>query len=393
MATTLYLRGIDATGVVPNAKQSADTITDDLASTWGEYATPAQMTTTAGSANQTNSGTVAASPNPRYEHYGTWVSPAMAGGQQLSGTVTIGLSMNEARVKQNVLPRVYIYLWNADDTIGSDVLAVVDSATEVGVAYALATYFSGTAISTVDVAEGDRIVIEIEGNCDPTESVSCDHGIQFDGAAAGTYGSYVTFSDDILWYSVGGVATTDVNAVTTDTFNLKNRAALNTTIDALTTTTMSAGQRHATSCTSANAVTTTTFGVGQTAALAFTVDALSTVTDLLGIRHSVATEVNSVTTTSFTSGISQALAFIVNALSSITDLDLHQALLHALGCQVDALSITDISLSVTAGETEVACEVNAVSATEIELTKVGAATLVLTAVQHETHIDLTWVAA
>ena len=144
-----------------------------------------------------------------------------------------------------------------------------------------------------------------------------------------------------------------------------------TACDSVTTTTINASQRHATTMAACDSVTTTTFGAGKTAALAFTVDALSAVTDLLGLRVPVATEVNSVSVSTFGATIAAALEWTCAALSSITDL----------------------SLSTAAGETEIECEVNAVSATEIDLTKVGAATLVLTAVQHETHIDLSWVAA
>ena len=157
MATTFYLRHTTATGVVPNAKQSADTITNDFASSIATYADPADMTTAAGSTNSVNTGTGTGGETQHYSHYGTWVSPAL-GTQTISGTVTIGLSMVEGNAKQNNNPRVKIYRWLADDTKGTDLL-LATSATEVAntTTYALDTYWSAQAITSVDFVDGESI--------------------------------------------------------------------------------------------------------------------------------------------------------------------------------------------------------------------------------------------
>jgi len=204
-ATTFYLRDIPATGVVPNAKQSADTITDDFATTNATYAAPAQMLETAGSGTFSNTGTGTSTADLHYTHYGTWVTNALAA-QTVDGTVTIGLSMLETNAKQNLFPRVKIYRWYANDTYASDLLALTDSGTEVGTTASLVTYFSTTAITSRTFDEGDRIVIEIEDSSDPTETAARIHTLQYGGAAAGAYGSYVTFSDTITYPAVAPVA-------------------------------------------------------------------------------------------------------------------------------------------------------------------------------------------
>lgn len=204
-ATTYYLRDIPATGVVPNAKQSADTITDDFATTNATYAAPAKMLETDGSGTFSNSGTGTSTADLHYSHYGTWVSDPVAA-QEISGTVTIGLSMLETRAKQNNMPRVKIYRWYANDTYASDLLALIASGTEVGITASLVTYFSSTAITTRTFNEGDRIVIEIEDSADPAETYAVTHALQYGGTASGAYGSYVTFSDTITYPAVAPVA-------------------------------------------------------------------------------------------------------------------------------------------------------------------------------------------
>ena len=54
MATKFYLRSATAIGVVPNAKQSSDTILDDFATSYAQYATPSKMLTTAGTGTIAN---------------------------------------------------------------------------------------------------------------------------------------------------------------------------------------------------------------------------------------------------------------------------------------------------------------------------------------------------
>lgn len=198
MATKLYLNSASATGAVPNAKQSADTINRDVASSYATYAVPAKMTITAGGNNRLNETTAAEPGSAHYTHYGTWVSDQLAA-QTVSGTVTIALSLNEGNSLANANPRVKIYKWLANDTFGSDLLALTTSGTEAPSTYTLTTFFSGTAITSTTFAAGDRIVIEVETYDNNTRTSSYLHGIQFDGADAGVYGSYVSFSADITF--------------------------------------------------------------------------------------------------------------------------------------------------------------------------------------------------
>src|SRR5512137_866456 len=199
MATVLYLNSADATGVVPNAKQSADTIDRDVASSYATYAAPAKMTTTAGGNNRTNESTASEPGSAHYTHYGSWVSEPLNAHSWTSWTVTIGLVMNEGNNLANANPRVKIYKWLANDTFGSDILALTTSGTEAPNAYPASpvTYFSGTSLTNTTFAAGDRVVIEIETYDNNTRSNSYLHGIRFDGADGGGYGSYVSFSGTI----------------------------------------------------------------------------------------------------------------------------------------------------------------------------------------------------
>src|SRR5512146_1520349 len=124
MVTTFYFRRIAATGVMPNAKQSGDTINRDVATTYATYAAPCDMLTTAGtvSEQQENSST-ANEPgvDPHYTHYGTFITPPLEA-QTVSGTITFGACMAEGAVAVNGFPRIHIYKWLANDTKGSDLL-------------------------------------------------------------------------------------------------------------------------------------------------------------------------------------------------------------------------------------------------------------------------------
>jgi hypothetical protein len=200
--TRFYLNSDTAAGAVPNAKQSADTILDDVATSYATYANPARMSSAAGSNNSENDAAGTGQSTLHYTHYGTWVSDPLAA-QTVSGTVTISLVMSQGNAKQNNFPRVKIYKWLANDTFGSDLLALTDSATELLADYPSApvTYFSSVAITQTTFAAGDRIVIEIETSDTQSDTKSYTHGIRFDGADSGGYDSHVEFSATIILQS------------------------------------------------------------------------------------------------------------------------------------------------------------------------------------------------
>lgn len=200
MATRLRLRALADSEPMPNAKQSADAINRDVATSIATYANPAKMLTDIGSGTSENSSTVAEPGAAHYTHYGSWISKALVA-QTVSGTVTIALVMAEGNALANANPRIKIYKWLANDTFGSDLLALVTSGTEIPAAFPAApvTYFNAVAITSTGFALNDRIVIEIETYDNNTKTTAYLHGIRFDGADAGGYAGYVEFSAAITF--------------------------------------------------------------------------------------------------------------------------------------------------------------------------------------------------
>ena len=198
MATKYYLLADSATGAVPNAKQSADTITHDVAASYATYAVPAKLSITAGAADTENSASVGGYTAAHNTHYGSWISDPLAA-QTISGTITIALAMAQGNNKSANFARVKVYKWLANDTFGSDLLALTTCGTEILAAFpsAPATFFAAVSITSTSFAAGDRIVIEIESADTATSTTSYLHGIRFGGADAGAYGSYVEFSATI----------------------------------------------------------------------------------------------------------------------------------------------------------------------------------------------------
>ncbi|HNB03125.1 MAG TPA: hypothetical protein PLV88_02425, partial [Methanoregulaceae archaeon] len=128
-ATTLYLRDTAASEPMPNAKQSGDTIVHDYATSVATYANPALMTTTAGTVSGQNAATLNEPGANHYTHLGSWISDPVAA-QTVSGTVTIGLNVQEYDAKANMNPRIMIYRWTAEDVKGENLLALTTSGTE-----------------------------------------------------------------------------------------------------------------------------------------------------------------------------------------------------------------------------------------------------------------------
>ena len=202
-ATTLYLRDTAASEPMPNAKQSGDTIVHDYATSVATYANPALMTTTAGTVSGQNAATLNEPGANHYTHLGSWISDPVAA-QTVSGTVTIGLNVQEYDAKANMNPRIMIYRWTAEDVKGENLLALTTSGTEAPATWPSSptTYFTSVSLSAVVFEAGDRIVIEVESYDANTRTNSFTQGIRFGGSSGGAYGSYVQFSDDLTFVQV-----------------------------------------------------------------------------------------------------------------------------------------------------------------------------------------------
>lgn len=197
-ASTLYLLNISAKEPIPNAKQSTDTIHRDLATIYATYANPGVMSELQGSIPTTTQSTVAEAGAAHYTHYGTWVSNPLAS-QWVNGTATVYLSMYESSNSANVLPRLKLYKWFANDTKGAELRTIGNSATEVGTSYPVTPvrYFNAVALTSTWFDEGDRITAEIESYDNNAVTTSWGHGIRYGGGYG--YNSNVTFSQTLKY--------------------------------------------------------------------------------------------------------------------------------------------------------------------------------------------------
>lgn len=217
MTTTFYLLRDEAPLPHPVTKQSSDTTTHDYATLYASYARPGLLSTTAGSQPTFIYKGYAEPGYPHYTHLGTFVSDPLPA-QVLSGTVTIDLCVLESISDLNIFPRVTIYTWRADNTYGTEILALTTSGTGVS-GLNKTTYYTTEAIESVVLASGDKIVIEIETYDNNTVNVPQTlyyEGLKFGGTGTNDY-SYITFSADIVTAFSPGVVegehvkTIDVN--------------------------------------------------------------------------------------------------------------------------------------------------------------------------------------
>jgi hypothetical protein len=200
--TQLYLTPYNASEPMPNAKQSADTIHRDVATSKATYLQPGVMSATVTSiqgVSTTAESTVAEAGVRHYTHYGTWISNPLAE-QWVNGTVTVALVMRESSSSANVNPRLKIYKWNANDTYASDLRVMGNSTTEVPTTYPAnpVVYFNALALTSTYFMEGDRIAVEIESYDNNAVSTSWLHGIRY-GATSGGYKSYVNLSANLTY--------------------------------------------------------------------------------------------------------------------------------------------------------------------------------------------------
>jgi len=208
MATTLYLRSANAAGVIPNAQQAVGKPGFDFYESDGAGAmTPLKMLTAPGTAKTTIGGANRAeTKTTTYAHWmKCWVSNPLDVNQSIDtgGTFTCVLNQYEGQAQHNTYPRIYIYVWKADDSgIRGVLFAEAASATECGtVVTTNTTFWSGTDIAnTVAALAGDRIVIEVMSYCNqPSTTGDKQVTIGYDAAAGAAGCSTLTFSQNITF--------------------------------------------------------------------------------------------------------------------------------------------------------------------------------------------------
>lgn len=181
MPTTYYFTRLLASTPMPTAKQSTDTITDDYATTYAKYSAPCLLSKTKGNQDTQVSRTITEPGSAHYTHFGTWITEALPE-QVVSGTVDINLIMYENVSGINMLPRVLIYVWKADNTRGAEILAATTSTVEADhTMHMKKVHFSATPITSVHINPGDKIAIEIETYDNNTLTSSCVQSMRFGG--------------------------------------------------------------------------------------------------------------------------------------------------------------------------------------------------------------------
>lgn len=204
-STSFFLRASTASSPKPSIRQSTIAISKWIASTLGGGQDsagaiyPLDMLTTSGTdENQSIRETSAELGAAYYGWYKAWISPSLIA-QTISGTLTANFDWNEGNLAHNTFPRIMVYVWKGDNTGVRGVLYnETNSAIEADTSDAsLQQFFGAVALSSVDILDGDRIVIEIMGYDNNTKTASYLHAINFDGA----YPCGSTCRDSIIWFS------------------------------------------------------------------------------------------------------------------------------------------------------------------------------------------------
>lgn len=216
MATTLYPRHFGAGEPKPNAKQSTTAINFYLTYTGGGGQDgagaiyPIEMNTMSGTlVAQTASDTDRSlTKNTNYyEWVKAFISPPLRGAQTIAGTFTMSFDFYESAVGKNTMPRVFIYIWKANDTLGGTLLADTNSGTEADTtANNQQTFFSGQALSSQSASDGDRIVIEVMGYIRPGTTTTYNDSASWGGSGGNL--SYFQFSQDLKFYPGGSAGFT-----------------------------------------------------------------------------------------------------------------------------------------------------------------------------------------
>lgn len=205
MTTPLALRASTAAEPKPNVRQSTATISKWITSVLGGGQDgagaiyPLNMSIFAGTDDtQTISETSAELGSAYYGWYKAWISPALEA-QTIAGTWSLSLDWNEGNIAHNTFPRIFLYVWKADDTgVRGTLYSEINSAVEADISDATQqVFFSSVALSSVATLAGDRIVIEIMGYDNNTKTASYLHALNFDGTNAGGRNSRMSFSQDL----------------------------------------------------------------------------------------------------------------------------------------------------------------------------------------------------
>ncbi|MDP2105107.1 MAG: hypothetical protein Q8J76_03845, partial [Desulfobulbaceae bacterium] len=185
MPTNLYFRNTVATEPKPNVKQSTTTISQYVGDS-AEKITSFDMLTDMGTTayhfinyGQTEPGAT------HYAWYKSWISPPL-NAQTISGTLTFIADFIEGAAAHNLMPRIFVYVWKADDSGIRGILypntnSSVEANTSSGT---MQTFFNGVAITPVDCQEGDRIVIEVMSFDNNTKTLTYTHDLLFNGTVA-----------------------------------------------------------------------------------------------------------------------------------------------------------------------------------------------------------------
>jgi hypothetical protein len=97
-------------------------------------------------------------------------------------------------------PRLYIYQWNANDTKGSDIFPITTSGVEADTQEnTFQFFFAAQPINIVALADGDRIVAEVEAFDNNTLTASRLHAINFDGTFLMDRDTHISFSTNLIF--------------------------------------------------------------------------------------------------------------------------------------------------------------------------------------------------
>jgi hypothetical protein len=187
------------------------------------------MTILPGASNATIAKTITEpGTNPHYGWVKAFISPPLAA-QTISGTFTLSADYAEASTTRNLNPRIFIYVWKADDSgkYATNLYAETTSGTEANTTTGTQqTFFSAVSLTSLAIAAGDRIVVELMHTDANALTTSALHHFGMNGAAAGGWDSYIEFSMNLAFpSSVKQIQTTAAGRVKIIPSTTKDAAA------------------------------------------------------------------------------------------------------------------------------------------------------------------------
>ncbi|MBI5055204.1 MAG: CxxxxCH/CxxCH domain-containing protein [Nitrospirae bacterium] len=153
-SSTLYFRDTIPATPTPTATASTDTF---QGGTWQSR----NMLTAQGSAAQTQTVTINNTGNPKYWRMTSFISPAVSSSSSISaGNWTLRIWADENNAGANAYMRATIYVWNANNTKGTVIVAPTSYGSELTTTSA--AYSWTLAGGTASLNTGDRVVVELE---------------------------------------------------------------------------------------------------------------------------------------------------------------------------------------------------------------------------------------